>query len=35
MSVGDEITGAFGLHLTPEGEVGGLVCDNSSSGGVI
>jgi DNA invertase Pin-like site-specific DNA recombinase len=33
---GYQITGAFGLHLTPEGEVGGLlVCDNSSSGGVI
>lgn len=32
---GYQITGAFGLHLTPEGEVGGLVFDKSSSGGVI
>jgi hypothetical protein len=31
---GYQIAGAFGLHLTPGGEVGGLlVCDRSSSGG--
>jgi hypothetical protein len=32
---GYEITGAFGLHLPVDGEVGPSVCDNSSSGGVI
>jgi len=30
---GYEITGAFGLHLPGDGEVGPSVCDKSSSGG--